>query len=102
MRRRRVGALTFAAAVILVMLGTIACDPGRVVELVNATGQDVTIVIDGVDQGVLADGQEVGFSTLEGARFGRLQVFDVGGLLFLDEELSWDDVSALDFRIVIE
>ena len=59
MRCRRLKALTFAAALTLVMLVTIACDPGRVVDVVNATGSEVTIVIDGVDQGLLADGQEI-------------------------------------------
>ncbi|HEV8573341.1 MAG TPA: hypothetical protein VGR43_01400 [Dehalococcoidia bacterium] len=95
----------FALALILILaVGSTACDPGAEITWVNETDQTVYIYLgDDLDDfdGTVQPRSSSTVTTIEAVWSDIVVVRDVNGTVLLREEITWEQLEERDVRFVI-
>jgi hypothetical protein len=96
---KSLGAFLIVAVVLLLV--SVACDPGHSVTFINETDQDVELFSSGLSAGNLAAHKERTLSYSEYAGDKLFEVRSSSGATLYSKSLSWDDLRDLNWRIRI-
>lgn len=88
-------------ATALILLSSVACDPGHGVTVVNESGQSITIYSGGHTEGTLGPGQRKTFTYIKYAGQKLFEAQDEDGDVLFSEELTWQELRERRWRIVI-
>ena len=99
LRARIVRAIPVVALSTLLL--AIACEPWDVVEYENQTSEHVFVYKGGELQFDLKPGQTRKFNVTEEVWLSDIRVVTDDGQALLEDNISWDELRRMDFRIVI-
>jgi hypothetical protein len=85
----------------LIATGLVACDPGHRVTYENRTNARITVFRDQIEVVALEPSQKREFSTLEFVGTRAFEARDENGRVIYSEALTWMDLKARDWKIII-
>jgi hypothetical protein len=93
--------IALAICLLLLLATTVACDPGHTVTFENRTSHTVTVFRGGARDFVLKPSEKAGYTILEFAGSMAFEARNESGKVIYSETLTWEELKAQDWRIVI-
>ncbi len=90
------------AVALLTLLFAVACEPWDVVEYENQTAERVLVYEGGELQFDLEPGETRKFNVTEEVWLSDIRIVTDDGQVILEDNISWEELRRMDFRIVIQ
>lgn len=68
----------------------------------NNSGSEIALLLDDTDRGTITNAESQNVTILLNEPSDRIRAYDPEGNLIFDETLTWEELVASHFRIVIE